>query len=160
MVFLILVAITRVMLLIGFLYDWVEERLEIQSVSDDILSKFVPPHTNMFYCFGGLVLTGFIIQVASGLGLTMYFKPSVSLASLSVFSIIHNVHLGWVLRPWHRWTSSVVQCSLGVYISRVFMTGGFKKPRELIWISGIILSIISVSFGVTGYSLPWDQVGY
>ena len=145
---------------LGFLYDWLEERLEIQSIGDDILAKFVPPHVNIFYCFGGLVLTGFLLQTATGLALTMFYKPSVTLASGSVRTINHAVNLGWAVRSLHRWTSSLVITCLCLHISRVFTTGGFKKPRELIWISGLFLAIISVSFGVTGYSLPWDQVGY
>ena len=144
----------------GYIYDWCEERLEIQSIGDDILSKFVPPHVNIFYCFGGIVLTCFIIQVASGFGLTMYYRSSVIEALWSVKVIMHNINLGWLIRSIHRWCSSIISLMLILHILRVYLTGGFKKPRELIWTSGVLLALISVSFGVTGYSLPWDQVGY
>ena len=59
------------------MYDWCEERLEIQSIADDILAKFVPPHVNIFYCFGGIMLTSFIFQAGSGFALTIYYQPTV-----------------------------------------------------------------------------------
>lgn len=142
------------------LYDWLEERLELQSISDDILSKFVPAHVNIFYCFGGLVLTSFLLQVASGFALTMYYRPTVVEAFTSVQLIIFKVHFGWLLRSLHRWSSSIMVLTLILHVSRVYLTGGFKKPRELIWVTGVLLSVVTVSFGVTGYSLPWDQIGY
>ena len=145
---------------LGFIYDWCEERLEIQCIGDDILSKFVPPHVNILYCFGGIVLTSFIFQAASGFALTMYYRPTVVEAFSSVKLILYNVNLGWVVRSVHRWSSGIIQISLIVHIARVYLTGGFKKPRELIWITGVILAVTSASFGVTGYSLPWDQIGY
>jgi cytochrome b6 len=142
------------------LYDWFEERLELQSISDDILSKFVPAHVNIFYCFGGLVFTSFIVQVASGFALTMYYRPTVLEAYSSVQSILFKVHLGWLVRSLHRWSSSIMVLTLILHVSRVYLTGGFKKPRELIWVTGVLLSVVTVSFGVTGYSLPWDQIGF
>lgn len=76
------------------LYDWFKERLELQFISDDVLSKFVPAHINVFYCFGGIVLTSPIIQASSGFALTMYYKPTVVGAYSSVSSILFQVHLG------------------------------------------------------------------
>lgn len=142
------------------LYDWCEERFEVQSLADDILAKFVPPHVNIFYCFGGLVLTAFLFQAASGFALTSYYRPTVLEAFSSVQLILDSVHLGWFLRSLHRWSSGVMVLVLILHIGRVYLTGGFKKPREFIWLSGVLLSLLTVSFGVTGYSLPWDQVGY
>jgi cytochrome b6 len=144
----------------GFLYDWWEERFEIQSIADDILSKFVPAHVNIFYCFGGIVLTSFIFQAASGFALTIYYRPTVVEAFSSIQLILYHVNLGWFIRSIHRWSSGVMVLVLILHIARVYLTGGFKKPRELIWITGIILAVTSISFGVSGYSLPWDQVGY
>lgn len=142
------------------LYDWLEERLELQSISDDILSKFVPAHVNIFYCFGGLVLTSFLVQVATGFALTLYYRPTVLEAYSSVQLIVFKVRLGWVVRSIHRWSSGLMVLTLILHVSRVYLTGGFKKPRELTWVTGVLLSITTVSFGVTGYSLPWDQIGF
>jgi cytochrome b6 len=144
----------------GFIYDWCEERLEIQSIADDILAKFVPAHVNIFYCFGGIVLTSFIFQGATGFALTIYYRPTVVEAFSSLQLILYHVNLGWFIRSIHRWSSGVIELILILHIARVYLTGGFKKPRELIWITGVILALATLSFGVTGYSLPWDQIGY
>ena len=145
---------------LGMIYDWCEERLEIQCIADDILAKFVPAHVNLFYCFGGIILTCFIFQGGSGFGLTIYYQPTVVEAFGSVRVILYGVNLGWFLKCIHRWSNGVMVLMLILHIVRVYLTGGFKKPRELIWMTGIRLAISTVSFGVTGYSLPWDQVGY
>lgn len=142
------------------LYNWFEKRLEVQSISDDILSKFVSAHVSIFYCFGGIVLSSFLVQGASGFALTMYYRPTVLEAYASIKVILFNIHFGWLIRAFHRWTSGILLLSLILHVCRVYLTGGFKKPRELIWTSGVLLSVITVSFGVTGYSLPWDQIGY
>ena len=124
------------------------------------INKFVPAHVNIFYCFGGIVLTSFLFQAASGFALTIYYQPTVVEAFSSIQLILYHVNLGWFIRSIHRWSSGVMVLILILHMSRVYLTGGFKKPRELIWITGIILAVCIVSFGVTGYSLPWDQVGY
>lgn len=144
----------------GFIYDWCEERFEIQSIADDILGKFVPAHVNIFYCLGGIVLTSFIFQAATGFALTIYYQPTVVEANPSLQLILYHVNLGWFIKSIHRWSSGVISLILILHIARVYLTGGFKKPRELIWITGIILAVTTLSFGVSGYSLPWDQVGY
>ena len=125
-----------------------------------ITSKFVPAHVNIFSCFGGLVLTSFLVQVASGFALTMYYKPTVVEAYISVQFVIYNIHFGWILRSLHRWSSGLMVLTLISHVSRVYLTGGFKKPREAIWLSGVFLSVKTVSFGVAGYSLPWDQIAF
>ena len=145
---------------LALIYDWCEERLEIQSIADDILSKYVPAHVNIFYCFGGIILTSLLIQSGSGFALTFYYQPVVVEAFGSVESIILKVNLGWLIRSIHRWSSGVMVLVMILHVVRVYVTGGFKKPRELIWLTGIVLSLTTVSFGVTGYSLPWDTIGY
>ena len=144
----------------ALIYDWCEERLEIQSIADDILGKFVPAHVNIFYCLGGILLTSFIFQGATGFALTIYYQPTVVEAFPSLQLILYHVNLGWFIKSIHRWSSGVIEVILILHIARVYLTGGFKKPRELIWITGIILALTTLSFGVSGYSLPWDQVGY
>ena len=140
------------------IYNWLEERVELQSLSDDIISKSIPPHVNIFYCFGGIVLTTFILQVVTGLGLTLYYSPTSLTAYNSIEYLITKVHFGSFIRSLHRWSSSIMLLSLILHTFRVYLTGGLKKPREMIWLSGILLSFTALSFGVTGYSLPWDQI--
>nr|QUE29364.1 PetB [Erythrotrichia longistipitata] len=144
----------------GKVYDWFEERLEIQAIADDITSKYVPPHVNIFYCFGGIVFTCFIMQVASGFAMTFYYRPTVAEAFSSVEYIMTSVNLGWLIRSIHRWSASMMVLTMILHSFRVYLTGGFKRPRELTWVTGVLLAVLTVSFGVTGYSLPWDQVGF
>ena len=141
-------------------YDWFEERLEIQAIADDITSKYVPPHVNIFYCLGGITLTCFIVQVATGFAMTFYYRPTVTEAFASVQYIMTEVNFGWLIRSVHRWSASMMVLNMILHVCRVYLTGGFKKPRELTWVTGVALASVTVSFGVTGYSLPWDQVGY
>jgi cytochrome b6 len=141
-------------------YNWFNERLEIQAIADDVTSKYVPPHVNIFYCLGGITLTCFLVQVATGFAMTFYYRPTVTEAFASVEYIMTEVNFGWLIRSVHRWSASMMVLMMILHVFRVYLTGGFKKPRELTWVTGVILSVITVSFGVTGYSLPWDQVGY
>nr|YP_009402715.1 cytochrome b6 [Compsopogon caeruleus]ARX96067.1 cytochrome b6 [Compsopogon caeruleus] len=140
-----------------YLYD---ERLEIQAIADDINSKYVPPHVNIFYCLGGIVFTCFVMQVVSGFAMTFYYRPTVTEAFSSVKYIMTDVNLGWLIRSIHRWSASMMVLMMILHSFRVYLTGGFKKPRELTWVTGVLLAVLTVSFGVTGYSLPWDQVGF
>jgi cytochrome b6 len=141
-------------------YNWFQERLEIQSIADDISSKYVPPHVNIFYCFGGIVFVSFLVQVATGFAMTFYYRPSVADAFASVEYMMTQVNFGWLIRSIHRWSASMMVLMMILHVFRVYLTGGFKKPRELTWVTGVILASVTVSFGVTGYSLPWDQIGY
>jgi cytochrome b6 len=141
-------------------YDWFNDRLEVGALAEDITSKYVPPHVNIFYCLGGITLTCFLIQFATGFAMTFYYKPSVTEAFDSVRYIMTDVNFGWLIRSIHRWSASMMVLMMILHTFRVYLTGGFKKPRELTWITGVILAVITVVFGVTGYSLPWDQVGY
>ncbi|MDJ0538773.1 MAG: cytochrome b N-terminal domain-containing protein, partial [Microcystis sp. M53603_WE2] len=141
-------------------YQWFEERLEIQGIADDISTKYVPPHVNIFYCLGGITLVCFVIQFATGFAMTFYYKPTVAEALSSVQYIMNEVNFGWLIRSIHRWSASMMVLMMILHVFRVYLTGGFKKPRELTWVTGVVLAVITVSFGVTGYSLPWDQVGY
>jgi cytochrome b6 len=142
------------------IFNWFEERLEIQTIADDITSKYVPPHVNIFYCLGGITFTCFIVQIATGFAMTFYYRPTVTEAFVSVQSIMTDVNFGWLIRSVHRWSASMMVLMMILHVCRVYLTGGFKKPRELTWVTGVILAVLTVSFGVTGYSLPWDQVGY
>ena len=113
----------------GKVYDWFEERLEVQAIADDISSKYVPPHVNIFYCFGGIVFTCFLVQVATGFAMTFYYRPSVVDAFASVEYIMTSVNFGWLIRSIHRWSASMMVMMLVLHVFRVYLTGGFKKPR-------------------------------
>ncbi|RYR73552.1 hypothetical protein Ahy_A02g007939 [Arachis hypogaea] len=141
-------------------YDWFEERLEIQAITDDITSKYVPPHINIFYCLGGITLTCFLVQVTTEFAITFYYRSTVTEAFALVQYIMTEANFGWLIRSIHRWSASMMVLMMILHVFRVYLTSGFKKPRELTWVMGVVLAVLTVSFGVTGYSIPWDQIGY
>nr|YP_009555738.1 cytochrome b6 [Selaginella lepidophylla]AZU95855.1 cytochrome b6 [Selaginella lepidophylla] len=144
----------------GKVYDRFEERLEIQAIADDITSKYVPPHANTPYCPGGITPTCLLVQVATGFAMTFYYRPTVAEASGSVRYTMTEVNFGWLIRSVHRWSASMMVSMMILHAPRAHPTGGFKKPRESTWVTGVILAVLTVSSGVTGHSLPWDQIGY
>ncbi|KAG0447183.1 hypothetical protein HPP92_028416 [Vanilla planifolia] len=102
----------------------------------------------------------FAVQVATGFAMTFYYRPTVTEAFSSVQYIMTEVNLGWLIRSVHRWSASMMVLMMILHVFRVYLTGGFKKPRELTWVTGVVLAVLTASFGVTGYSLPRDQIGY
>ncbi|MCO5567961.1 hypothetical protein L7F22_021657 [Adiantum nelumboides] len=89
-------------------YDWFEERLEIQAIADDITSKYVPPHVNIFYCLGGIMLTCFLVQVATGFAMTFYHRSTVTEAFSSVQYTMSEVNFGRLIRSVHHWSASMM----------------------------------------------------
>ena len=141
-------------------YEWFDERLDLQGIVDDVTEKYVPPHVNIFYCLRRLTFTCFIVQIATRFAMTFFYTPTVERAYSSVQNIITSVHFGWLIRSVHRWSASMMVLTMILHTFRVYLTRRFKKPRELTWISRVILAVLTVSFGVTRYSLPWDQIRY
>ncbi|RZC59213.1 hypothetical protein C5167_006517 [Papaver somniferum] len=106
----------------------------------------------------GITLTCFLVQVATGFAMTFYYRPTVTEAFASVQYIMTEANFGWLIRSVHRWSASMMVLMMILHVFRVYLTGGFKKPRELTWVTGVILGVLTASFGVTGYSLPRDQI--
>ncbi|KAL3509040.1 hypothetical protein ACH5RR_028441 [Cinchona calisaya] len=92
--------------------------------------------------------------------MTFYYRPTVTEAFASVQYIMTEANFGWLIRSVHRWSTSMMVLMMILHVFRVYLTGGFKKPRELTWVTGVVLAVLTASFGVTGYSLPRDQIGY
>lgn len=108
-------------------YDWFEERLEIQAIADDITSKYVPPHVNIFYCLGGITLTCFLVQVATGFAMTFYYRPTVTEAFSSVQYIMTEANFGWLIRSVHRWSASMMVLMMILHVFHVYLTGEFPR---------------------------------
>ena len=119
--------------------------MEAQSLADDALSKYVPPHVGLFFCLGGIVVMAFVAQFTTGLLLTFYFAPTVVDACASVALLELSADDAWLARSLHRWASNFVLLAMLLHLSRVYLTGGFKKPRELTWISGAFLALLALA---------------
>jgi len=112
-------------------YDWFQERLEIQAIADYITSKYVPPHVNIFYCLGGITLTCFIVQVATGFAMTFYYRPTVTEAFASVRYIMTEVNFGWLIRSVHRWSASMMVLNMILHVCRFTLQVVLKNQESL-----------------------------
>jgi len=140
---------------------WIEERYQIADPLTKILKKPVHKYArHWWYCLGGITALLFVIQCVTGIMLAFYYKPTASEAYLSIQYIETQVHFGAAIRMIHHWSANgmIVMCI--AHMLRVFIMGAFKPPRELNWISGALLLILTLAFGFTGYLLPWDQRAY
>lgn len=144
----------------GLLYGELDRRLELREALQKNLKKPVPNHVNWTFCFGGMTFFVFIVQVITGILLTLYYRPSPTEAYESVRHITNDVNLGWLIRGIHNWGTHVMLILLFLHTMRVLFMGAYKPPRELNWIVGVGLLLVTMGFGFTGYLLPWDQVAY
>ena len=143
------------------LYHWVDERAGMHHyIKTEILDKPVPKGLNLSFCFGGITFFLFLMLAASGYFMTIYYVPSPDQAYQTVDYITHEVSLGYVIRGVHYWSANVMMVTIFLHMIRVFIYGAYKKPRELNWITGVLLLLLVLAFGFTGYLLPWDQKAY
>jgi len=138
--------------------NWVEERYQISEPMSKILKKPVPRFaTRWWYCLGGITAFLFVVQALTGIMLAFYYKPTAAEAYASIQFIENEVYFGSAIRMIHHWAANgmIVMCI--AHMLRVFIMGAYKKPREMNWISGVVLLVVTLAFGLTGYLLPWDQ---
>jgi len=141
--------------------EWIEERYEIADPLGKILSKPVPQwQRRWWYCLGGLTAFAFVLQGITGIMLAFYYKPTPEAAYASIQFIENEVYLGSMIRMIHHWSANFMIVLCIAHMLRVFIIGAFKPPRELNWVSGVVLLILTLGFGFTGYLLPWDQRAY
>lgn len=142
------------------IFDYLDTRLGFMSRHRRVMDKPVPSGLNYFYCFGGITFTLIIVQLLTGLFLSVHYTPSEAEAYRSIQRLHQAVPLGLVLRSMHHWTANLMVVMVILHMFRVFITGSYKNPRELNWIAGALLFAMTLSFGFTGYLLPWDQKAY
>jgi menaquinol-cytochrome c reductase cytochrome b subunit len=140
--------------------DWLEERSGLVGGVKYFLFRKVPSDTNWFHTLGSATLTAFLVQALTGAILAMYYKPDPDKAYDSIQHITNDVALGWLVRGMHRWGASVFIILMFFHMARVFLFGAYKYPRELNWIVGVLLLVLGMLEGFTGYLLPWDQTAY
>jgi len=138
--------------------DWVDERYQVKKPLEAVLSKPVPKFAlRWWYCLGGITAFLFVIQAVTGIMLAFYYKPTPEHALASIQFIETEVRFGASIRAIHHWAANgmIVMCI--AHMLRVFIVGAYKAPRELNWVNGVVLLILVLAFGFTGYLLPWDQ---
>jgi quinol-cytochrome oxidoreductase complex cytochrome b subunit len=140
--------------------DWVEERSGLVGGVKYFLFRKVPHDSGWFHTLGSATLTAFIVQAVTGVILAMYYKPSPEEAYGSIQNITNDLTLGWLVRGMHRWGASVFIILLFLHMGRVFLFGAYKYPREMNWLIGVLLLVLAMLEGFTGYLLPWDQTAY
>jgi len=148
--------------------DWIDERTLAVTGTKWFLFRKVPRDISWAQTLGSASLTAFIVQALTGVILAMYYEPSTAIdpvsgkpvAYTSIQHITNEVTLGWLVRGMHRWGASVFVILLFMHMGRVFLFGAYKYPRELTWITGVLLLVTGMLMGFTGYLLPWDQTAY
>jgi quinol-cytochrome oxidoreductase complex cytochrome b subunit len=140
--------------------EYLNTRMGFTNRHRRVMDKPVPGWINYFYCFGGITFTLFIIQILTGLLLSMHYTPSEAEAYRSIQRLQLDVPLGHLLRSLHHWAANLMVVMVTFHMLRVFITGSYKNPRELNWVAGAVLLLMILGFGFTGYLLPWDQKAY
>ena len=127
-----------------------------------LLNQPIPLYVqkNILFALGGLTLTSIILQVISGIMMTFYYTPSIENAYNSVDYITYSVPLGWLIRGLHVYNASALFILVFLHLVRTFFSSAYKKPREITWLTGVLLLLLIIGFAFTGALLPWDQHGY
>jgi len=144
----------------GFM-SWVDARFPATKMWEEHLSKYyAPKNFNFWYFFGSLALLVLVLQIVTGIFLTMNYKPDGALAFASVEYIMRDVEWGWLIRYMHSTGASMFFVVIYLHMFRGIMYGSYKKPRELIWIFGMLLYVALMAEAFMGYLLPWGQMSY
>jgi quinol-cytochrome oxidoreductase complex cytochrome b subunit len=143
------------------IFAWLDERLGLSSIGALVAHKTVPFHSGtLWYYFGGVTLFLFAIQVATGILLLLYYRPTSTEAYESVQFIMTRVEFGWLVRSVHSWSANLMILSAFVHMFSVAFLRAYRRPRELTWLSGVALLALALAFGFSGYLLPWNTVSY
>lgn len=143
------------------LFGWVDDRLPLSKMWKEHLAEYyAPKNFNFWYYFGSLAMLVLVIQIVSGIFLTMHYKPDANLAFASVEYIMRDVDWGWFIRYMHSTGASAFFIVVYLHMFRGLMYGSYRKPRELIWIIGVIIYLALMAEAFLGYLLPWGQLSY
>lgn len=143
------------------IYDWIDDRVQLDGLVEFLGKKYVPIHRHsVWYYFGGVSLFLFIIQVLTGILLLLYYKSGEALAFESIHFIMAKVRFGWLIRSIHSWAANLFILSAMIHMFSVYFEKAYRKPREMTWLSGMLMFFIALGFGFSGYLLPWNELAY
>lgn len=142
-------------------YKWIDDRVQLQNLVEFMGKKYVPVHQHsVWYYFGGVSLFLFIIQVLTGILLLLYYKGSEELAFESIQFIMSSVQFGWLIRSIHSWAANLFILSSVIHMFSVFFEKAYRKPREITWVTGMLMLFLGMGFGFSGYLLPWNELAF
>ena len=144
----------------GKIYSWLDSRIHLKPIEKTLLDEPIPGGASWNYVFGSATLFLFVLQAVTGMFLAVYYVPSPDHAYDTVQFIQQEVWFGWFVRGLHHWGASAIMLAIGLHMLQVFFDGAYKPPREMMWMVGVVLFLIMMAFGFTGYLLPWDQNAY
>jgi len=140
---------------------WVDERVGVSALGPVAKKKTVPIHRHtVWYYVGGMVLFLFFLQVATGILLLFYYRPSAGEAYESVQFLMADVKFGWLIRSIHAWGANLMVFLVFVHLFSVLILKAYRPPRELTWVSGVLLLFLALGLGFTGYLLPWNELAF
>ncbi|MDG2203286.1 MAG: cytochrome b N-terminal domain-containing protein [Burkholderiales bacterium] len=140
---------------------WIDERFPMtKMVREHLTEYYAPKNFNFWYLFGELAIVVLAIQILSGIFLTMHYKPDAEKAFASVEYIMRDVPLGWLIRYVHSTGASLFFVVIYLHMFRALMYGSYRKPRELLWIFGMVIYLCLMAEAFFGYLLPWGQMSY
>jgi cytochrome b6 len=143
------------------LYAWIDERVHLEDLVKFMGKKYVPVHRgSVWYYFGGVSLFLFIIQVLTGIMLLLYYKSGEELAFESIQFIMSKVQFGWLIRSIHSWAANLFILSSMIHMFSVYFEKAYRKPREITWLTGMLMFFLALAFGFSGYLLPWNELAY
>jgi len=140
-------------------FAWLDERLGLKTVYDVVLDRKVPK-VNWWFTLGSASLFLFLMQAITGIFLTIYYVPSPESAYDSIQYIMTNVAFGWLIRGIHHWGATLMVIIVFSHMLRTYIFAAYKYPRELTWLTGVVLLLATLGMGFTGYLLPWNQKAY
>jgi len=140
---------------------WIEERFDLAPLREFIDHKVVPVHSaTPWYYLGGITLFLFGIQIATGLLLLLYYRPTPEEGFESVKYIMTRVPFGWLIRSIHSWSANLMVFTAFLHMFSTYFLRAYRKPRELTWMTGAMLLGLSMAFGFSGYLLPWNTLAF
>ncbi|MGE5232527.1 MAG: cytochrome b N-terminal domain-containing protein [Acidobacteriota bacterium] len=143
-------------------WNWLDERLDLSGLLSFARHKEVPvgAHSMVWYYLGGVTMFFFLVQIATGILLLMYYQAGEATSYESMRYIVTKVPFGWLVRSVHCWSAHLMVLSLLLHMWSVFFLRAYRRPRELTWFTGIALFAVTLGFGFSGYLLPWNELSF
>ena len=139
--------------------SWLDERLGLTTIYNTVLDRKVP-EVNWLFTLGSATAILFMLQAVTGTFLSVYYVPSPDHAYDSIQYIMTGVAYGWLIRGIHHWGATLMVITVFLHMLRTFYMAAYKYPREITWLTGVVLLLTTLGMGFTGYLLPWNQRSY